>query len=281
MSTDESDRLLNALDEWLSKEGYPLEMFTAAAFRKAGYSISMSYYYTDYESKERREVDVVASRPLPLQGSRLDLICHVECKTSSNKPWIIFRLPSTAPSTYLASLCTISSHGYSGFWAEMNTEFEELSLAPLFLNPSTIGHSVTQAFGSGHDVPFKAVMSCFKSSIDTSSVYSSLFDNRHEYNDIFHKVFCINIPIIVLEGKLFECTANEEGVTALQEVLHGCIRWKGNNPSLSKPVVYIVTKAYLAQFISEITDVFKEIEDFTVKHIDKLFSMYDLGSTQE
>ena len=59
--TQRKDDLSSKVEEWVNKQGYPFEMRVAAAFRKAGFGITQSDYYTDTETGTAREIDVVAS----------------------------------------------------------------------------------------------------------------------------------------------------------------------------------------------------------------------------
>jgi len=60
-----SDDLGRRVTEWLSGQGYPLEMKVASAFRKEGFSVSQGTYYADPESGNNREIDVVTTRTDP------------------------------------------------------------------------------------------------------------------------------------------------------------------------------------------------------------------------
>ena len=75
------------IHSWLKKEGYPLEMRTAAAFRRVGFTVRQSQHYVDSESGKSRENDAVCSIGDDLGIASLQIV--VECKTS-DKPWVVF-----------------------------------------------------------------------------------------------------------------------------------------------------------------------------------------------
>lgn len=49
--------------EWINKSGFPLEMESAKAFRKAGFDVRQSATLLDLEERKGREIDVLASDP--------------------------------------------------------------------------------------------------------------------------------------------------------------------------------------------------------------------------
>ncbi|ASZ14131.1 hypothetical protein KTO58_03345 [Chitinophaga pendula] len=60
--------LKNKVKEWLDKQGYPLEMYVAAAFQESGFKIAQSVMYVDPDSKTPREVDLVAHKTIEHSG---------------------------------------------------------------------------------------------------------------------------------------------------------------------------------------------------------------------
>lgn len=77
--------------EWLGKQGYPLELRTAATFRQAGFSTFVSYFYNQQESGKPREIDVVSWSNKDICAVELRISFIVECKASASYPWVCFR----------------------------------------------------------------------------------------------------------------------------------------------------------------------------------------------
>jgi hypothetical protein len=84
------DDLKQKVREWLEKEGYPLELKTAAALRAAGFpGVLPSAYYQDPEGGGLREIDVYAF--VTADGNTAASVSvHVECKSQTNRPWVFF-----------------------------------------------------------------------------------------------------------------------------------------------------------------------------------------------
>jgi hypothetical protein len=72
--------LKTKVEEWISKEGYPLEMQVAQIFQEAGYSVTQSDYYEDFETGKHREIDVTASRLSTPELQYIFQPCRVECR---------------------------------------------------------------------------------------------------------------------------------------------------------------------------------------------------------
>lgn len=79
--------------EWLDKQEYPLEMRVAREFQSHGFAVIQSEYYESGESKSR-EIDVVAYKQRSFGSLLTRFTLVVECKSSKQKPWILFSLPT-------------------------------------------------------------------------------------------------------------------------------------------------------------------------------------------
>ncbi len=90
------------VQEWLQTQGYPLEMHVASAFKKAGFYDRLSEYYTDFETGQAREVDLVASRISNVDYPFITQVVYpIQCKLSSDKPWVVFSTASSGAQTTL------------------------------------------------------------------------------------------------------------------------------------------------------------------------------------
>ena len=78
--------------EWLSKQGYPLEMKVAEIFQEVDFYVNLSSYYKDPSESTYREIDVVAMNSVcDIDNISFDVRFIVECKYSQDKPWILFQ----------------------------------------------------------------------------------------------------------------------------------------------------------------------------------------------
>lgn len=85
----EKQSLHSKLTDWLSEQGYPLEMEVAQEFRSSKFIVAQSTYYSDPETGEAREIDVMAALSGTFSDMEVRLICLVECKLPA-EPWVIF-----------------------------------------------------------------------------------------------------------------------------------------------------------------------------------------------
>lgn len=90
-----SSELQSKIESWLSKQGFPLEMRVAKKFLEKGYGVQHSEYFYDKTGDKYREIDLVCERNIGnIQASINFEICFtVECKLSSNKPWLLLTIP--------------------------------------------------------------------------------------------------------------------------------------------------------------------------------------------
>jgi len=88
--------LTTKIAEWLKTQGYPLEMEVAHIFKDAGFEVSSAEYYVDAEEQKPREIDVLASMSVQIQGTLFQLAYVVECKSPKESPWVSFRSRESA-----------------------------------------------------------------------------------------------------------------------------------------------------------------------------------------
>jgi Holliday junction resolvase len=94
----EEDPFKAKITAWLNEQGYPLEMRVASALQQRGYRVVQSEYFFDPESGDSREIDVVAFKQKKTNGVLFRISLLIECKRSTDKPWILF----TSGATHLA-----------------------------------------------------------------------------------------------------------------------------------------------------------------------------------
>jgi hypothetical protein len=78
--------MIPKIKDWLEKQGFLLEMTTAAAFPQAGFEVRQCSHYVDPDNGKSREIDVSARDPDFL--GIVDIQFAVECK-ASKKPWVL------------------------------------------------------------------------------------------------------------------------------------------------------------------------------------------------
>ena len=82
------DELPGKIAKWLRGQGYPLEMIVAAALRKENFYTNQGFYYSDPETNTSREIDIIATKMDTFGLFQVQFV--VECKSSLDKPWVLF-----------------------------------------------------------------------------------------------------------------------------------------------------------------------------------------------
>src|SRR5258708_1417641 len=154
MSTD----LKNAVEAWLAKQGFPLEMTVAAEFRKAGFSVIQSDFYEDPTTKTQREIDVVAHLQTYVAQQLIRISFVVECKVSRDKPWVLF----TSDSAALAEPASVAQRAASMFGRQFLFELchsTHIQNLPFFRQPARPGYALVQALrdAGAKDLSYEAL----------------------------------------------------------------------------------------------------------------------------
>lgn len=260
MSTNLNDKLMN----WLNEQGYPLEMTTAHLFRQHGFRAFQSDYYTDPESNTQREIDVLAYRQKDVEDATLRISFSVECKNAKDKPWIMF----SSEDLKLAPPARVAQRAGSKLaihFLRLLSRYETIQNTPLFSLPRRPGYGVTQAFSNGQDVPFAACVGAAKSAISKARDFDSFINFQGAMSDII-------FPIVLIEGKLFECYLSEDNAPILNEIQEGVLVWR--NPVMQMPhtIIHILTLDSLPNFLSQANETIdllfsreKEIASMSIK----------------
>ncbi|NOH01035.1 MAG: hypothetical protein HND47_03175 [Chloroflexi bacterium] len=112
---EQRNNLEKQILEWLKTQGYPLELEVALAFQKEGFSVFSSDWYEDYETGELREIDVTALKWSDTSKPRHLQVCYrIECKTSREKPWVVFK--SDSESANFSPFLLMATDNYKWLW---------------------------------------------------------------------------------------------------------------------------------------------------------------------
>jgi hypothetical protein len=147
--------------KWLVETGYPLEMQVAAILRRARFHVWQSDFYVDPETKDAREIDVLAIYP-DRGGKRwIEMDFSIECKKSSGKPWVLFLGEKTGNSGLLFNVTAGNQLGRR-LVAEAGTTLRDQQLS--LFHSEHAAYGVAQAFRSkeGSDDAYKALMQVVK-----------------------------------------------------------------------------------------------------------------------
>lgn len=226
--TDDLKSMRDRVADWLSTQGYPLEMSTAEAFRRVGFSVAQSHYFADTEEGVPREIDVIATAYEVKDVSDIQLTVVAECKKSSDKPWVSFTSAHTINERGAVYFRTASESGQAFLKiAARDKIVRELSA---FRLPSRLGYGLTQAFTSGKDVPFEAVMGAAKAGARQLQAFKENWDR-------VDAVALVVMPVVVTEAPLFESYLNVDGELELEEVSKFTLIWR--HPGVGRPLTLI------------------------------------------
>ncbi|MCM5511633.1 hypothetical protein [Vibrio sp. SCSIO 43169] len=233
----------NKVKQWVEKEGYPLEFSTAHKFKKRRFSVEQSYFAKDKDGKAR-EVDVLATANLPIGHSFLRVKHVVECKWSKDKPWVLFRDEKRFATSALAAQLISSSAGQAVAWVAAGSEqFKGLNM----FKEDGFSFSGRQAFSKGNDLFYQAIQGVVSNCLNIARHYDE-YDLKPEE----HMLAVIVLPMIVVDGSLFEATYDSGGdELKLQSINHTRLRWKGNEGRQLNTVIDVVTSDYLDTFLDE------------------------------
>jgi hypothetical protein len=244
-----SPELNDKLRAWLATEGYPFELRVGRAFRDAGWNVFHAHHYVDPETAKLREIDVHAAigpyvgdtKGMGMVG--IHLVC--ECKVSQAKPWIVFTSSHGDDELRLAPHLTVGDVSCRALADAIFTNRGKLT--NLVMGPR-IGHAITKAFSESRSAdpagPFSAILAAISAATALSNQHYG-FQLRAPQTGPW---FSIYLPMVVLQGQLFEYYLDASG----NEVLEECSRVHVlAYPPASDPipvVVQIVTAEALASF---------------------------------
>ena len=230
-----SSELTKNVKNWLSTQGYPLEMRVAKAAKRGGLLPVLGSYYYDEEFGTHREVDVVAIAEADSPKNRG---CHIrvvfECKSSvaaHSKPWVVLTADeigfpgSTVVQRYLTdALKERWMHSYADI---AKHRLRALETAEVF------GYSLVRAQldkrgdREREDQAFAALMQASKAA----------FGVCQKLNAVKMRAFVL--PVIVVDTALFSCRLNSEEELSVEEIESATLLW-GNRLSLEQPVTTII-----------------------------------------
>lgn len=249
--------LTDKISNWLKEQGYPLEMAIAQVLHSRAFYVRQSDYYTDPDSGESREIDVIGSKQWDMDNILCRVSLVIECKTSRDKPWLLFGSDGD-PLADRARVVQRSSSLAGKILLSQLRDNPAIAALPLFQVADIHGYGLTQAFTSGNDAAYKAVMAASKAAHSIGHAANEVpepagvLSQRRHYAEIL-------FPTVVVGGKLFRCTMDKQtGNLELKDIPRGVLVWK--NPVVGYPhsIVHIVTEDDFPSFVD---DAYRTIHD--------------------
>lgn len=290
---DRTDELEAKIRNWLSEQGYPLEMAVAQALRRSGFRAQQSSYYRDVETGTPREIDVQATtwRHFTQEyGSVYALIelgvsVCIECKFS-NKPWLLFRSGeqhklSKWTGAQLGPVCSVTGQEF----LQCMFSHDLIQKCGIINQHKEIGYGLTQAFSTGDDAAYKAMIGSTKAAI--ADAIQNDGANSHSGDELY--VLCsVAFPVVVLDGRLFECHLGEDESLVVSEISSAAIECKiplldrkGSRDQWTTTAVYIYSRSAIPQLVADFTEVADVMEKGLPVFLDVYKSWLDYDAAQK
>ncbi|HET6252997.1 MAG TPA: hypothetical protein VFE32_02920 [Puia sp.] len=269
---DEQKELKEKIEEWIKKEGVPLEYFSATTFRTVGFTTFQGYYAKG--SEKRREIDTLAYQTYEVNGSYLRLHSVAECKWSRDKPWVVFNSQDTVMSEAAAISQTIGNEvGSALLWYVAGES--ELHLLELFNKAKVCGFSGRQALADKKSDLFYDTM---------QGVISKTLEIVNDYDRIEKdglKWITIGFPLIIIDAPLFEVSYNAAmGTLETNETEHARLHWRGSNDWKFIATVDVVTKDYLPTYVARLKKQFDDIHECVTTRFDDIKRFCETGNPE-
>jgi hypothetical protein len=180
-------------------------MDTAAAFRRHGFSASLSFSYETVEGGPHREIDVFAWKQQSFEGIDFRVNLMVECKSSRKNPWVTFSQEMSGPlrATDLA-FSALSPKLFPFFIRQLARRRPEVASTALFGPVDRIAHGARSAF-SDQDLAYQALMSSVTASL------AALSRTANELETDNYPVIELTLPVVVIDNALLDYVLKIDG----------------------------------------------------------------------
>lgn len=260
----EEKKLIEKLEDWVNKYGYPLEFETANIFRGNRFQTRQGIYVTDTKTNSPKEIDVLASihrHRKGIPGSiRIEFL--VECKTNKDKPWIVFS-DKKSKIDYKDFINNLITNSTMELIMQGVKDMDEIRGLSMFTPSETSGfNGVTSLIDKNDKDRFYSTFQSIISNCNSRRILSEYTENPLRLAKLF-------IPIVVVES-IFNATYSEdEKKLKLEKTEHIKIHWRGaENSKLT--TVDLVSINYLNEFTSELYKQYTMVADVAYLILEKL-----------
>jgi hypothetical protein len=232
-----NDSMEKKILEWLTDQGYPLEMQVATSFRKNGFDVIQSHFYADPEDENFREIDIVATKPEITGITKISFV--LECKSSKKKPWVLFTSEHVLTGwNILFSYCINND---SARKALIDKGIDTIIKLPWMEKEGRVAYGLTQAFTRGEDVTFKA----------STGVLKAAISRKRELIKKSYSPFVFVFPCIIIEGNAFECFVESSGNLSIEKFSKGFYFFPLDIAGEFGTCIQILTTERLNEFMKE------------------------------
>lgn len=236
--------LEDKLRGWLETQGYPLEMRVAQACQESGARVIQSEYYTDANSDQSREIDVVADWQSFDANVLVRISLAIECKSSRDKPWILF-VSSKGRLNPIARVAQRAASRLGRLALSRIAREASAQGLPIFALPEAPGYSITQAFTSGNDVCYMAASAVASAAAAIASQIDGFSKGLRRFDNLQ-----IVFPVLVTEARLFAAALESGGSVSLKEIDSGVLLWRNPIVGLPHTIIHVLTFSALGKFVN-------------------------------
>lgn len=273
--TDLKKKILDDLE----MSGFITELEISSILVKNGWHVRSNSNYEDLDKQSSREIDIVAVHMPSARNEHISLELHlvIEIKKATKKPWVIFTSQKTGSATPGWRMHNvIRNHRLYDMVEPSGSTIlnsNHLSLNHPRRKFQRIGRNYHEAFKKPEEPSkiFEAVISAckackyYQTTYDPGEEITNLKFNRNESVECY-----LFLPIVVLEGELYEVYLKNNGETAIEEAKD----WLTLDVNYASPnyganpfernidfFVDIVKKDYFVHYQETLKDWIKEVFD--------------------
>lgn len=266
---------------WLARQGYPLEIRVARELRRRGFTANVGTYFRDPESDELREIDVVGSVSVSIGDNLLNIDIIVSCKVSQGAPWVALHSELTPLKVPLRSL-RLTSGNADRFLrtAARDPRFatnELVRAAPAAhgivpmrraKNDPQQPPSPRDQKPKNTDAAYEALMSASKAAIDNLRRDKEVSEGDEGWHSI-------TLPLVVVEGQLFDATLDDAGEPTAVESNHTRVWMRRPIGDQRGVMVDIVTASFYPAYLATVIKGYTALTHEAADEDSKLFRAID------
>lgn len=260
--------------KWVEEQGYSLEMKVAKKFQENGFTVSQFEHFVDQEAHSVRPVDVVVSLAKNIGNCKIVTKLFIECKYSAkDKPWVIVVTSDKFDEFSFFSRILKGQHPSN--WSNIETlqgrivakiiQAIDNNLGLDLFSIKNPGYVVAESLTNQKDHAYEAIIQISKSveahDIESEKTYKQTLQVFEDADHIsppsnIGLFFSIAIPVVVINGQLFESYLGRNNEVEVSEIHNGMVfvpyRRRESNPHsqvILSPVT-VVTEKYLDDYVS-------------------------------
>lgn len=241
----------------IQKSGFLSEMNTSAILVKNGWlNTHNAETFLDKDYNKSREIDITTYKAKYDKDFQIKLGIHliIEVK-KTNKPWIIFC--QEKQSIIYIGLGWGCIH-FADNITPNQLSYEQINNKSRQANSDLFGTSYYEAFKkpTENSQVYSALITCCKAAVHLQKLNSWAVDENKKYSGNKRHDLDFFLPIVVLDGLMFQSTLNTDGKISLKEVDYSPIRLNYSSMNYKETTFYpeIITLKGLKTYLEDIDE---------------------------